>query len=113
MRQSHLPYDHRGEIRWREGLLTRERCCMIIGMNEREKTRSVASRPLTVEEWQARLSNAREILRALERDVAVLIASADHSDSEVLRAIHSAAGNLGKLDGHAALAQRRIDRGLT
>lgn len=83
---------------------------MIIGMRE-EETRSAAGRPLTVEEWQERLSNAREILRSLETDVAVLIVMADCSDPEVLRAVHSATGNLAKLGGHVTLAQRRIDRG--
>jgi hypothetical protein len=71
-----------------------------------------SQRPLTVDEWQERLNNARNLLGLLERDVAVLIDACDQSDPDVVDAIHSAAGKLGSLSGHVALAQRRIDRGL-
>lgn len=75
-------------------------------------TTHISQRPLTLDEWQRRLNNARALLEGLERDVTILISAADDGDPAVVDAIHSAAGKIGHLRGHVNLAQRRIDRGL-
>lgn len=80
---------------------------------------NIANRPLTLEEWEARLANAERLLADLDTNIAHLIAWADRAGnatgaSETTRnsIIHSTCGKLGSLKGHLRLARRRIERGL-
>jgi hypothetical protein len=72
----------------------------------------VHNRPLTLDEWQRRLNNTRDLIDGLDEALTILITEADDSDPVVKDAIHAAVGKLSSLRSHVSLAQRRIDRGL-